>query len=120
MPAKFVEKARQIANQYRVVTAIRPDGLFGGWAIEMPLVLARGKSESECVASTREALVDTVAFMLEKGEAPPSPASDGKREVQLNIRLTPDERTRIEEKARQAGFRSIADFMRRAALRGVA
>lgn len=85
----------------------------------MPLVLCRGSTARACVSDTAQALVATTAPMLASGEEPPSPASEGKREVQLNIRLTPDERLRIEERARQAGFRSISDYIRRAALRGV-
>lgn len=48
-----------------------------------------------------------VVSMIEHGERPPSPASDGRREVQLNIRLSADERERIEESARRSGYRSI-------------
>lgn len=114
------EEAERIASQYRLLLSSHGAKGFVGSSVEMPLVLGYGKTEAVCVVDTRAAIVMTIAHMLEKGETPPSPAIEGKREVQLNIRLTPDERMRIQEKARQAGFRSIADFMRRAALRGVA
>ena len=117
---RYREEAEKIGSQYRLVISSHGTKGFVGSSIEMPLVLGHGKTEALCITDTRAAIVMTLELMLEKGEVPPSPASEGKREVQLNIRLTPDERMRIQEKARQAGFRSIADFMRRAALRGVA
>ena len=53
---------------------------------------------------------------LEDDERPPSPAASGKRETQVNIRLSADEKLRLEEAARKAGFRSLSDFMRSTAL----
>jgi predicted RNase H-like HicB family nuclease len=114
----LLAKAAAISAGYRLLITPRPDGEFTGCAVEMPLVIGRGKTEAACIADTRDALAQTVASYLERGETPPAPATDAKREVQLNIRLTPDERLRIEERARLAGFRSLADYVRRAALRG--
>jgi predicted RNase H-like HicB family nuclease len=117
---KYRDAAMKVVSEYRIVIESRGEGKgFGGWAVEMPLVFGSGKTEADCIAQTRLVLAETVAFMLEQGEQPPSPAADNKREVQLNIRITPDERFRIAERARQAGFRSISDYIRRAALRGV-
>lgn len=83
----------------------------------MPTVMADGKTIEACIAELKEALTFAVATMLEMGDKPPMPASAGKREQQVNIRLTADERMRIEEAARQAGFRSVSDFIRAAALK---
>jgi predicted RNase H-like HicB family nuclease len=116
---KHREEAEKLAGLYRLLISSHGAKGFVGASVEMPLVLGRGMTETQCIADTREAIVTTIEYMLDKGETPPSPASEGKREVQLNIRLTADERMRIHERARQAGFRSIADFMRRAALRAV-
>lgn len=117
--SKHLEAATELAARYRLVVTAHPKGGFVGSSVEMPLVLGHGKTEAECLRDTREALVASVAHLLETGERPPAPAHEGKREVQINIRLTSDERVRIEEQARQAGFRSISDYVRRAALRGV-
>ena len=84
----------------------------------MPAVFADGKTIEACARETLDALTTAVATMLEIGQRPPSPASDGKREQQVNIRLTADERLRIEEAARAEGFRSVSDYIRAASLRG--
>lgn len=116
---KHREEAASIAAQYRIMLAPHGDEGFVGSAIELPLVMGRGTTEAQCIADTRSAIIGAVAYLLEAGKQPPAPAAENKREVQLNIRLTPDERVRIEERARQAGFRSVSDYIRRAALRGV-
>lgn len=108
-----------LANEYQIILKAHPRGGFTGCAVEMPLVFAHADGELECLAATRKALAEAVAHLLETGGRPPAPADEHKREVQLNIRLTADERIRIQEKARQAGFRSLSDYVRRAALRGV-
>lgn len=89
-----------------------------GSSVEMPLVIAHGVTEAACLRATREAHEIAVAELISSGQHPPAPADGRKREVQINIRLTADERVRIQEQARQAGFRSLADYVRRAALRG--
>lgn len=110
-------RARKIALQYRVIT--EPEGReYFGTSVEMPGVFVHGATEAQCVAQAREALTVAVATMMELDQRPPSPASDERREAQVNIRLTPNERMRIEETARQEGFRSISDYMRHTALRG--
>ena len=78
--------------------------------------MADGKTLEDCVRNTTQALVSAIATHLEAGERPPSPARTGRREVQLNIRLTTSERQCLEEAARREGFRSISDFVRTSAL----
>ncbi|CAG0977614.1 hypothetical protein PHYC_01589 [Phycisphaerales bacterium] len=112
--------AAALADQYRVVIEARGRDGFSATSIEMPGVFAHARTEAECIARIRRALSETIAIMLDTGEAPPRPASSGAREVQLNIRVTSDERSRILERARLAGYRSISEYIRRAALRGVA
>jgi hypothetical protein len=75
-----------------------------------------GKTIQECVADVLEATTLTIATMLERGERPPSPAKAHKRDQQVNIRLTAEERLSLEEAARREGFRSISDYMRAASL----
>jgi len=110
--------ASEIASLYRLVIESRPGGGFAGCAVEMPLVLGSGKTEAACVADTRAALIASVEALLDAGMNTPAPASESKREIQFNIRLTIDEKMRIEERARIAGFRSVSDYIRRSALRG--
>ncbi len=94
-----------------------PEGGYFGQSVEMPGVLGRGDTEIECLKDMRDALTETILVTYEEGEEPPTPASEGKRDVQFNLRFTADERIRIEERARIAGFTSVADYIRRAALR---
>lgn len=90
-------------------------GFFGSLA-EMPLVMGDGKTVAKCVDSVIEAAIVTVASMLEKDEKPPAPAREGKRDQQVNIRLTAEEKLRLEEAARKEGFRSLSDFLRASGL----
>lgn len=82
----------------------------------MPTVMNHGKSPDACVRATRDILITAVAFMLESGQTPPSPASENKRTEQINVRLTPEEKLLLEETARSKGFRGISDFVRSASL----
>ena len=113
----ILRQARNIAAQYGIVIRREADSGFVGESVELPLNVGVGDTVEECLSETREVLTSAIAAMLERGQRPPSAASEGKREVQLNIRLTADERLRLEEAARQAGFRSISDYVRSAALR---
>lgn len=114
----MLAEAEQIARSYRLTIEPDTDLGFRGSSVEMPLVWADGKTLEACAKETLFALAGAVALMLEKGQRPPSPASAGKREEQVNIRLTTDERLQIEEAARREGFRSTSDYMRHSALRG--
>lgn len=78
--------------------------------------MADGPTIEACARETLRATVAAVATMLERGERPPSPASEGKREAQINIRVTAEEKLALEESARREGFRSVSDFIRNAAL----
>jgi len=108
-------KAQDIAVQYQIVVRLE-DGHYFGRGVEMPTVMGDGKTADQCVKNTHEALVLAVAYMLEKDEVPPAPAMEGKRDQQVNIRLSAEERLSIEAAARRAGFTGIADFVRAAAL----
>jgi len=90
---------------------------FLGRSLEMPLVMADGSTPAACVAETLEATTLVVASMMERGETPPPPAAEGRRDVQLNVRLTALERSAIDAAAKREGFRSVSDFVRSAALR---
>jgi hypothetical protein len=80
----------------------------------MPTISAGGASPNECEAKVREMMALGVAAMLEVGETPPLPA--GERRVQVNIRLSEDERLALDEAAQRQGFRGVSEFVRFAAL----
>lgn len=112
-------KAAKLAEQYTVIMAPEEDDsgrFYFGRTLEMFFVMADGKTPEACVEQVMEATTFAIATMLEKGERPPVPASDEKRSLQLNVRLTAAEKFRIEEAARRAGFRGVSDFVRAAAL----
>lgn len=75
-----------------------------------------GKSVDACYLDTLEATTLSIATMLERGEQPPGPAREGKRDQQVNIRLTAEEKLFLEAAANRDGFRSLSDFMRAASL----
>lgn len=108
---RILKRAREIAAKYQVIVAFE-DGEWYGRGLELPGAHEDGKTPEECVRKTQEMFVTVVAYMLEAGENPPSPASDAMRDQQVNIRLTTEEKLCLEESAKQAGFRGISDFMR--------
>lgn len=115
--AANLRKAKEIASGYRFVFEPEPGVGYLGRTVELPYVMGDGESVEACVAETIEATVAAVATLLEQGERPPSPAGEAKRDRQVNIRLTADEKDRLEHAARHAGFRSISDYIRHAALK---
>ena len=112
---KILRRARDIAGSYQIILHFE-NGEYYGRGLEMPHVMNDGKTPDECVGKTREILTTAVAYMLESGQAPPSPASDNKRSEQVNIRLAPQEKLMLEETARNKGFRGVSDFVRNASL----
>ena len=109
-------KAKNIAAEYSIVLQPHAELGFMGSSVEIPTVFTHGKTEQECARLTREALALAVAVMLEEGEAPPAAATEHRRDQQLNIRLTSEERMVLESAAKRRGFRGISDFVRTAAL----
>src|SRR5689334_4274436 len=110
-----LRRARILADRYQIVVSME-NGEYYGRGLELPYVMDDGATPQECVTNTRQALVATVATMLEQGQTPPSPASDEKRDQQINIRLSTMEKAALEEAARQAGYSGVSEFVRAAAL----
>jgi predicted RNase H-like HicB family nuclease len=111
--ADTLKRALEIAAQYQVLVWFE-DGEYFGRGLEMPGVMADGKTPAACFAAVREALGFAVATLIEQGQTPPPPAVEGQRTEQVNIRLTPMEKLQIETAARQRGYRGVADFFRAA------
>lgn len=111
-------RAERVAKQYRYTVEHDADeGVYVGSSVELLYVLADGPTPGECVAAAIAAHTAAVATLLERGETPPPPASEGKRDRQLNIRLSGHEKHALEAAAQRAGFRSVSDFVRHAAMR---
>jgi predicted RNase H-like HicB family nuclease len=110
-----LRRARDLASKYQVILR-HEDGEYYGRGLELPLVMSDGKTPDACVKNTRDAFVAAIATMLELNRTPPSPADEGTRSEQVNVRLTPEEKILLEEAARMKGFRGISDFVRSASL----
>ncbi len=113
--AAVLKRARAIAEQYQIILHFE-DGEYYGRGLEMPYVMNDGKTPDACVRATRESLTIAIATLLEAGDVPPAPASEGKRTEQVNVRLTSEEKLLLEEAARSRGFRGLGDFVRSTAL----
>lgn len=111
----ILAKARAIVEQYKIIVEFE-DGDWYGHGLEYPEAMGDGKTVQAAVADTREALLTVVAYMLETGQSPPAPAREGNRSVQVNVRLTPEEKAALESKAKAKGFRGLSDFIRTSVL----
>jgi predicted RNase H-like HicB family nuclease len=114
-----LRRAREVTLGYRLV--IQPAEGVGlmGRSVELPGVMAGGKTHEECVRAVVMATETAVATLLEMGEKPPAPASARKRTEQINIRLTSEEKLLLEEESERKGFRGVSDFVRAAVLNQV-
>lgn len=116
---KVLKRARSLAEKYRIILEPEETEGYFGRAVEMPYCLGVGKTPDACVRETREVLISALATMIESGQAVPTPAGQ-KRQEQINIRVSPEEKLILEETARSKGFRGISDYIRNAALTGAA
>jgi predicted RNase H-like HicB family nuclease len=112
---QIMRRARRIAEKYQVILQFE-DGEWYGRGLELPNAFGDGKTPDACVKMTREAFAAVVATMIEDGHKPPLPASDALRDQQVNVRLTTEEKARLEESSQQAGFRGVSDYVRFRAL----
>lgn len=112
---KTLAEARQVAATYQVILA-ETDGEWTGRGLELPYVFGDGATAEACIRHTREALSLAVAYLLEQGKSPPKAARTGTRTMQVNIRLTPEEKALLESTARSKGYQGMSDFIRAAAL----
>ena len=113
-----LQEAKRIADTYQVILN-GEEGHWYGRGLELPNVFGDGKTVSQCMEDTREALCGAVAYMLEQGQKPPTPAKEGARTQQVNVRLTAEEKVMLETTAKRKGFKGLSDFIRAAALESV-
>jgi predicted RNase H-like HicB family nuclease len=104
-------RAKAISAGYQVVMWSE-DGHYYGRGVELPMTMGDGPTPGDCMEDTREALSVTVAYMLEQGETPPPAASEEKRTEQISLRVSAEEKLRLETLARQHGFKGVADYLR--------
>ena len=116
LDAGVLRRAREIVRGYRLV--IQPSDRLGyvGHTVEVPTVFADSSTPDGCVKAVIQAQTAYVAMLLEAGEAPPSPVSEARREAQINIRVTAEEKMIFEEGARRGGFRNVSEFIRTSTL----
>lgn len=107
----ILKKANAAAAQYRVIVW-QEDGRFLGTCIELPNCLGIGATPDVCVRDTREMMVSALSTDLERGIEPPPPASANRRTEQVNIRLSPLERKRLEIAAEAGGYHGVSDYIR--------
>jgi predicted RNase H-like HicB family nuclease len=107
-----------MVSDYQIIVECE-DGHWYGRGLELPHVYGDGETAEQCIDSTREALAAAVAYLLEAGQVPPTPARHGKRTTQVNVRLTADEKAILENTARRKGFEGLSDFLRAAAMEAV-
>jgi len=107
-----------MVSEYQIIVECE-DGHWYGRGLELPHVYGDGPTAAACIDNTREALASAVAYVLEQGQAPPSPAKHGKRTTQVNVRLTAEEKAILEGTARRKGFEGLSDFLRAAAMEAV-
>jgi predicted RNase H-like HicB family nuclease len=112
---KVLSEARKLAEEYQVIISCE-DGHWYGRGLELPHVFGDGSTPAECIDQTRKALTAATAYLLEQNERPPTPAREGRRTHQVNVRLTAEERAILETTARRKGFQGLSDFVRAAAL----
>ena len=96
--------------------AADPDVGYLGRTVELPMVMADGPDIARCAAAVLEATTAALAAMIEAGDTPPSPAREGRRDQQVNIRLTAEEKLSLESLAAREGFRGVSDYVRSKAL----
>lgn len=112
----ILTRARQTVDQYKIVLEFE-DGEWYGHSLELPGAHGDGKTPQTAVKDTREAMISIVAYLLEEGQEPPSPAREGNRSVQINVRVTPEEKAVLESRSRAGGFRGLSDYLRTSALK---
>jgi predicted RNase H-like HicB family nuclease len=115
VPDAILDQARALAADYKIILTSE-DGEWYGRGLELPHVFGDGPTPAACIDSTRHALTTAVAYLLEQGRSPPAPARLGQRTMQVNIRLTVEEKAILEHSARQKGFQGLGDFLRASAL----
>jgi predicted RNase H-like HicB family nuclease len=111
-------EAGQLVARYHLVLHAVTDG-FSGTIVELPTVIARGKTPAECFEATRTSAQAAAATLMELGQKPPAPRGRERRDEQLNIRVTGEEKRSLEYAANENGYRNVSEFVRAVALQSI-
>lgn len=114
--AAVQRRAAELAARYSLVVSASDEG-WSARCVEIPTAFAFAETEERALESARERVRVLLAFMIEQERKLPAPMRESKRDSQVNVKLTAEERMVIEEAARQQGFRGLSDFFRFAAMR---
>ena len=71
--AETLRRANDTAQRYQIILT-HEEGHWFGRGLELPQVFGDGKTANQCIENVREALAGAVAYLLEEGHRPPSPA----------------------------------------------
>lgn len=71
-PSPLIAEAQRWADHYGMIVT-KVDGEYYGTCVELPMVMADGRTPGECCESLQEAVVEAVVTILEQGEEPPAP-----------------------------------------------
>ena len=111
----IIATSRRLAARYQIVLTSE-EGHWYGHGLELPTVFGDGETPEAAIADTREALVTTVAYMLEHRRRPPAPVGVDRRSTQVKVRLTLEEKRMLKSRAKVGGFRGLSDFIRTSVL----
>jgi len=108
--------AAALARRYRILLVPDEDTGFLGYIAELPGVMADGRSAEQCVTATQFAAQLVVETMLEEGKVPPLPGGQAKRDHQVNVRFTGEEKTAIELAKTRKDYGDVSSFIREVVL----
>lgn len=110
-----LKQARAAAMRYGIIIW-QEQSQYLGSSIELPQCMGIGNTPDQCIRETRELIVSALARDIERGISPPAAATSNRRTEQINIRLSPMEKKRLEIAAGVGGYHGISDYMRDLAL----
>jgi len=108
-------RAAAMSGLYSVVLS-HADGEWMAKCVELPTVFVFGKTPEAAMKKIQEPLTVVIATLLEAERPVPAPMTEGKRDAQVNVKLTAEERFLVENAAKNRGFKGLSDFFRFAAL----
>lgn len=110
-------QAAGLARRFTFVIRLVDADTYEAHSLELPEIHGRGKTWHGCYWGAVRATGNAVATMLNHGQRPPLPIRVDDRNHRLRIRVTAEEKLRLESAAIRESFRSVSDYVRNAALR---